>query len=44
MGDGDDPFAAIDRDIAREASMTKLLGVLVLAIIALLSAKVVELI
>jgi hypothetical protein len=38
--DGDDLFAAIDREISREAFITKLLGLLVLAMITLLSAKV----
>ena len=44
MPDGDDLLAAIDRETARQDQVTKLLGVLVLAMIALLSAKVVELI
>jgi hypothetical protein len=44
MTEGDDLFATIDREISREALVTKLLGLLALAMIALLSAKVVDLI
>ncbi len=44
MADGDDLLAAIDRETARQDQLAKVLGVVVLAMIALLSAKVVELI
>jgi hypothetical protein len=44
MAEGDDLIAAIDREISRETVVAKLLGLLVLAMIALLSAKVVDLI
>jgi hypothetical protein len=44
MSESDDLLAAIDRETARQDQITKLLGALVLAMIALLSAKVVDLI
>jgi hypothetical protein len=44
MPESDDLLAAIERETARQGQVAKLLGVLVLAMIALLSAKVVNLI
>ena len=44
MPDGDGFRAALDRETARQDQVTKLLGVVVLAMIARLSAQVVELI
>ena len=44
MSDGDDLLATLDRESARQAHATKLFGWLVVAMIALLSAKVIDLI
>jgi hypothetical protein len=44
MLDSDDMLAAIERDAARQDQLAKLFGWIVLAAIALLSAKVVDLI
>jgi len=44
MPDTDDILASIERDAARQDQLAKLFGLLVLAAIALLSAKVVDLI
>ena len=44
MSESDDMLAAIERDAARQDQLAKLYGLLVLAAMALLSAKVIDLI
>jgi hypothetical protein len=44
MSEGEEILAALEREAARQNQLTKLFGCLVLAAIALLSAKVIDLI
>jgi hypothetical protein len=44
MPDGDDLLAVLERETARQDHLTKLFGLVILAVMVVLSAKVIDLI